>query len=215
MPVCLPVFFWADAGQAVILQQISHFHRQVVSRGDVGLAQEFAEVPPCRWVRGVAVVQFIHPDGKTVDFILHHEFRRQDGFAVAKGVKSRNRGLQQQMNGRFRCKPAVQLAVHAEVFLLAVGAEKNPVRSLEQFYDFIDFTQTVMPWAYLPEECFENFVTKTDQSCLYIYYLLDRPLPELEGKRYMSLNWINADDASQYQVGKENVDVIDEVKENV
>ena len=57
---------------------------------------------------------------------------------------------------------------------------KNPVRSLEQFYDFIDFTQTVMPWAYLPEECFENFVTKTDQSCLYIYYLLDRPLPELE-----------------------------------
>ena len=41
------------------------------------------------------------------------------------------------------------------------------------------------------------------------------PLPELEGKRYMSLNWINADDASQYQVGKENVDVIDEVKENV
>ena len=52
---------------------------------------------------------------------------------------------------------------------------KNPVRSLEQFYDFIDFTQTVMPWAYLPEECFENFVTKTDQSCLYIYYLLDRP----------------------------------------
>ena len=41
------------------------------------------------------------------------------------------------------------------------------------------------------------------------------PLPELEGKRYMSLNWINADDASQYQVGKENVDVIDEVKEYV
>lgn len=28
------------------------------------------------------------------------------------------------------------------------------------------------------------------------------PLPELAGKRYMSLNWINADDASQYQVGK-------------
>ena len=57
---------------------------------------------------------------------------------------------------------------------------KNPVRSLEMLYDYIDFTQTVMPWAYLPEECFKNFVTKTDQSCLYIYYLLDRPLPELE-----------------------------------
>ena len=59
---------------------------------------------------------------------------------------------------------------------------KNPVRSLSELYDFIDFTQTVMPWAYLPEECFRNFVTRTDQSCLYIYYLLDRPLEELEGK---------------------------------
>lgn len=39
------------------------------------------------------------------------------------------------------------------------------------------------------------------------------PLPELEGKRYMSLNWIDANDASQYQVGKENVDIVDEVKE--
>lgn len=41
-----------------------------------------------------------------------------------------------------------------------------------------------------------------------------RPLPELEGKRYMSLNWINADDASEYQKGKVNVDVIDEEKED-
>lgn len=39
------------------------------------------------------------------------------------------------------------------------------------------------------------------------------PLPELEGKRYMSLNWIDADDASQYQIGKENVEVVDEEKE--
>jgi HK97 family phage portal protein len=36
-----------------------------------------------------------------------------------------------------------------------------------------------------------------------------RPLPELEGKRYMSLNWIDAANADQYQVGKVNVDVVD------
>lgn len=29
-----------------------------------------------------------------------------------------------------------------------------------------------------------------------------RPLPELEGKRYMSLNWVDVDIAAQYQVGK-------------
>ena len=39
-----------------------------------------------------------------------------------------------------------------------------------------------------------------------------RPLPELEGKRYMSLNWIDANNADQYQIGKVNVDVVDENK---
>ena len=39
-----------------------------------------------------------------------------------------------------------------------------------------------------------------------------RPLPELEGKRYMSLNWIDAANADAYQVGKVNVDVVDENK---
>ncbi len=44
-----------------------------------------------------------------------------------------------------------------------------------------------------------------------------RPLPELEGKRYMSLNWIDANNASQYQVGLKdaNVDVVDEVKDDL
>lgn len=39
------------------------------------------------------------------------------------------------------------------------------------------------------------------------------PLPELEGKRFMSLNWIDANNANQYQVGR--VDVVDEVKEEM
>ncbi len=42
------------------------------------------------------------------------------------------------------------------------------------------------------------------------------PLPELEGKRYTSLNWIDANSANAYQIGNnEQVDVVDEVKENV
>lgn len=39
-----------------------------------------------------------------------------------------------------------------------------------------------------------------------------KPLPELEGKRYMSLNWIDANNANQYQIGDNanvNVDIID------
>lgn len=43
-----------------------------------------------------------------------------------------------------------------------------------------------------------------------------RPLPELEGKRFTSLNWIDANNANAYQVGKnENVDIVDETKEEV
>lgn len=42
------------------------------------------------------------------------------------------------------------------------------------------------------------------------------PLPELKGKRYMSLNWIDANNASQYQIGKDvNVDIVDEEKEDI
>ena len=43
-----------------------------------------------------------------------------------------------------------------------------------------------------------------------------RPLPELEGKRYMSLNWIDANDASRYQTGiNETVDIVDEEKQTI
>ena len=41
------------------------------------------------------------------------------------------------------------------------------------------------------------------------------PLPELEGKRYMSLNWVDVDMASEYQMGKignVQMDVVDENK---
>lgn len=44
------------------------------------------------------------------------------------------------------------------------------------------------------------------------------PLPELEGKRYMSLNWVDANMANQYQMGKVGnvqMDVIDENKDEV
>lgn len=45
-----------------------------------------------------------------------------------------------------------------------------------------------------------------------------RPSPELEGKRYMSLNWIDANNAGAYQIGKNdnvNVDIVDEEKEDI
>lgn len=40
------------------------------------------------------------------------------------------------------------------------------------------------------------------------------PLEELEGERYMSLNWINSNNASKYQIGNDNINIVDELKED-
>lgn len=45
-----------------------------------------------------------------------------------------------------------------------------------------------------------------------------RPLKELEGKRYMSLNWVDADMAAKYQMGKVgnvNIDIVDKNEDEV
>lgn len=40
-----------------------------------------------------------------------------------------------------------------------------------------------------------------------------RPLPELEGKRYMSLNWIEAENAAQYQTGAKTEIKVEDINE--
>lgn len=40
-----------------------------------------------------------------------------------------------------------------------------------------------------------------------------RPLPELEGKRYMSLNWIDAENAAQYQTGANTEIKVEDIDE--
>ena len=87
--------------------------------------------------------------------------------------------LMNLLDGDSRLKSLVEQSIRlaAEV---NPDQETNPVRSLDAFYDYIDFTLTAMPWTFLPEHRYQKFVTKVDQSCMYIYFLLDRPLPELE-----------------------------------
>ena len=60
--------------------------------------------------------------------------------------------------------------------------ETNPVQSLDELYSFLDYTVTCMPWNIMPEERYGSFATKCDQSILYVYWLLDQPLQELENK---------------------------------
>ena len=70
--------------------------------------------------------------------------------------------------------------------------ETNPVQSLEELYDFLDYTVICMPWNIMPEEQYGSFATKCDQSILYVYWLLDQPLQELENSElfYPSVEYL-------------------------
>lgn len=60
----------------------------------------------------------------------------------------------------------------------------NPVRSLEDYYDFLDWSATCMPWNILNKQKYPDLYSSVDQGLDYFYYLLDQPLPELAGKGY-------------------------------
>ncbi len=63
--------------------------------------------------------------------------------------------------------------------------ESNPVQSLEEYYDFIDWATTAMPYNILPSaEAYPKLYESIDQSLDYFYFLVDQPLDSLKGKGY-------------------------------
>lgn len=81
--------------------------------------------------------------------------------------------------------PDIRVLVEKSIARAAIinpNRKTNPVQSLNELYDFLDYTVTCMPWNIMPEERYNNFATKCDQSILYVYWLLDQPLEELEDK---------------------------------
>ena len=63
--------------------------------------------------------------------------------------------------------------------------QTNPAQSLEEYYDFIDWATTAMPFNILPAaEHYPKLYESIDQSLDYFYFLIDQPLDELKGKGY-------------------------------
>ncbi len=63
--------------------------------------------------------------------------------------------------------------------------ETNPAQTLEEYYEFIDWATTAMPFNILPSagrspKLYESI----DQSLDYFYFVIDQPLDELKGKGY-------------------------------
>ena len=60
----------------------------------------------------------------------------------------------------------------------------NPVRSVDELYDFLDWATICMPWNVLTDVSYPTLYESIDQSIDYIWFLLDQPLEELEDKGY-------------------------------
>jgi phosphatidylserine decarboxylase precursor len=58
----------------------------------------------------------------------------------------------------------------------------NPVQNVDEYYDFVTYCETAMPWAVVKKPEYADIFSNMFQSLLYFHYLLDQPLPELEGK---------------------------------
>ena len=60
----------------------------------------------------------------------------------------------------------------------------SPVNDLDDFYALLDWAVVCMPWNVLTDASYPTLYNHIDQSIDYIWYLLDQPLEELEGKGY-------------------------------
>ena len=60
----------------------------------------------------------------------------------------------------------------------------NPVKNLEDFYQFISWAETAMPWDLIRHTEHAKLYNRIDQSLGYLFFIIDIPLPELEGKGY-------------------------------
>ncbi len=59
----------------------------------------------------------------------------------------------------------------------------NPAQTVERFLAYLDHAATALPWNIAPwaEDTYSSLYDQIDQSLCYFYFILDQPLPELEG----------------------------------
>ena len=60
----------------------------------------------------------------------------------------------------------------------------NPAQSLDELYDFLDWSVKCMPWECLKNMNYSSLYSAIDQATGYFWYFFDQPLKELENKGY-------------------------------
>jgi len=66
--------------------------------------------------------------------------------------------------------------------LINPDKDTNPAQTLEEYYQFVTWAETCMPWSILPKTPYTSLYDKIDQSLNYFYFINDQPLEELEGQ---------------------------------
>ena len=62
----------------------------------------------------------------------------------------------------------------------------NPAQNLEEYYEFVSWSENAMPWQFLEVDYANTLYDKIDQSLCYFFFINDQPLDELEGKGYFN-----------------------------
>ena len=60
--------------------------------------------------------------------------------------------------------------------------DTSPVQSLAEYFEFVSWAETAMPWTLLRKSEYPEIFDNTLQSLIYFYFLIDQPLPELKGQ---------------------------------
>jgi hypothetical protein len=60
----------------------------------------------------------------------------------------------------------------------------NPAQTLDEYYAFVTWAETCMPWSILPTTPYTSLYDKIDQSLNYFYFINDQSLAELEGQGF-------------------------------
>jgi phosphatidylserine decarboxylase precursor len=70
----------------------------------------------------------------------------------------------------------------AQAKLVNPDINTNPAQTLEEYYQFVTWAETCMPWSILPKTPYSLLYDKIDQSLNYFYFINDQPLTELDGQ---------------------------------
>ena len=62
----------------------------------------------------------------------------------------------------------------------------NPAQTLEEYYQFVSWSEKVMPWRFLEVDYANTLYDRIDQSLCYFFYINDQPLESLNGKGYFN-----------------------------